>query len=224
MQSRTKELLAGFFPFWKKLPVQDQEILEGAAVVKKYKKGENVHGGGLHCTGLVGIVNGRLRVYLLSPEGKEVTLFRLLEHDVCILSASCLIKNIAFDVYVDAEVNTEILLISPAAYDDVGKRNPILTTYVQDIVTMRFSEAMWVMEQILFMNMDRRLAIFLLEQANIEESDTVSLTHQEIADHMSTAREVVSRMLKYFANEGIVTVSRKGIEIINRKKLTEKAE
>ena len=83
---------------------------------------------------------------------------------------------------------------------------------------------MWVMEQILFMNMDRRLAIFLLEQANIEESDTVSLTHQEIADHMSTAREVVSRMLKYFANEGIVRVSRKGIDITDRKKLTEKAE
>ena len=224
MQTRINELLAGFFPFWKKLPIQDQELLESAAAIRKYKKGENVHGGGLHCTGVVGIVTGRLRVYLLSPEGKEVTLFRLLEHDVCMLSASCLIKNIAFDVYVDAEIDTEILLISPAAYEDVGKRNNLLTTYVQDIITMRFSEAMWVMEQILFMNMDRRLAIFLLEQANIEESDTVSLTHQEIADHMSTAREVVSRMLKYFANEGIVQVSRKGIDIIDRKKLTEKAE
>lgn len=224
MQTRISELLAGFFPFWKKLPIQDQEILEGASAIRKYKKGENVHGGGLHCTGVVGIINGRLRVYLLSPEGKEVTLFRLLEHDVCMLSASCLIKNIAFDVYVDAEVDTEIILISPAAYEDVGKRNNFLPAYVQDIITMRFSEAMWVMEQILFMNMDRRLAIFLLEQANIEESDTVSLTHQEIADHMSTAREVVSRMLKYFANEGIVRVSRKGIDITDRKKLTDKAE
>ena len=138
---------------------------------------------------------------------------------MCMLSASGLIKNIAFDVYVDAEVDTEIILISPAAYEDVGKRNNFLPAYVQDIITMRFSEAMWVMEQILFMNMDRRLAIFLLEQANIEESDTVSLTHQEIADHMSTAREVVSRMLSYFASEKAVMLSRGSIEITDIDKL-----
>lgn len=224
MQKKTAEILSGFFPFWKKLSSHDQEVLISGTKSKKYLKGDNVHGGGLHCTGVIGIVSGRLRVYLLSPEGKEVTLFRLLENDVCMLSASCMIKNIAFEVYVDAEVDTEIVLISPAAYEDVGKRNTYVVSYVQEIISMRFSEAMWVMEQILFMNMDKRLAIFLLEQSNIEESDEIRLTHQEIADHMSTAREVVSRMLKYFANEGLVKVSRKGIEIIDRLKLMEKAE
>ena len=193
-------------------------------IIKKHKKGDNIHGGGLHCTGVLGIISGRLRVYLLSDEGKEVSLFRLLENDVCMLSASCMIKNIAFDVYVDAEVDTELLLISPAVYEGVGRRNPFVDHYVQEIISMRFSEAMWVMEQILFMKMDRRLALFLLDQASIEGSDTISLTHQEIVDHMSTAREVVSRMLKYFGNEGLVRVSRKGIDIINREKLQEKAE
>lgn len=224
MQNQIAETLPGFFPFWKKLSNNDQEILILGTNSKKYSKGENIHGGGLHCTGVIGIVSGRLRVYLLSPEGKEVTLFRLLEGDVCMLSASCMIKNIAFEVYVDAEIETEIVLISPVAFEDVGKRNSYVINYIQEMISMRFSEAMWVMEQILFMNMDKRLAIFLLEQSNIEESDEIKLTHQEIADHMSTAREVVSRMLKYFSNEGIVKVSRKGIEIVDRPKLVEKAD
>lgn len=224
MQKIIAENLPQLFPFWKKLSPQDHDVLFAGTTSKKYGKGENVHGGGLHCTGVIGIVTGRLRVYLLSPEGKEVTLFRLLEHDVCMLSASCMIKNIAFDVYVDAEIDTEIILVSPLAYENVGKRNDFVVNYVQEIISMRFSEAMWVMEQIVFMNMDKRLAIFLLEQANIEESNEITLTHQEIADHMSTAREVISRMLKYFSNEGIVKVSRKGIEIIDRPKLTEKAD
>lgn len=224
IEKKVSESLPGFFPFWGKMSQYDQEVLISGTNAKKYIKGENIHGGGIHCTGVICIKSGRLRVYLLSPEGKEVTLFRLLEHDVCMLSASCMIKNIAFDVYVDAEIDTEILLISPVTFEDVGKRNSFVINYIQEMISMRFSEAMWVMEQILFMNMDKRLAIFILEQSNIEESDEIKLTHQEIADHISTAREVVSRMLKYFSNEGIVKVSRKGIEIINKAKLIEKAD
>ena len=224
MQNRIKGILAELFPFWGKLSKPDQELLEEGTIIKKYKKGENIHGGGVDCTGIIGVVSGRLRVYLLSDEGKEVTLFRLLEKDICVLSASCIIKNIEFDVYVDAEVATDIILINSGIYETLGRKNPFADAYIQEMVSMRFSEAMWVMSQVLFMKMDKRLAIFLLEQSNIEESDSIKLTHQEIADHMSTAREVVSRMLKYFANEGLVKVSRKGIELINREKIQEKAE
>jgi len=224
MQNKIKDILVDLFPFWNKLSQQDQDFLEQGTIIKKHKKGENIHGGGLDCTGIIGVVSGRLRVYLLSEEGKEVTLFRLLENDICVLSASCIIKNIEFDVYVDAEVDTEIILINSGIYETLGRKNPFADAYIQEMVSMRFSEAMWVMSQVLFMKMDKRLAIFLLEQSNIEESESITLTHQDIADHISTAREVVSRMLKYFANEGLVKVSRKGIEILNREKLQEKAE
>jgi len=224
MQKQIKDILPGLFPFWKKISPQDQERLIAGTILKKYKRGESVHGGGLHCTGVIGIVTGRLRVYLLSEEGKEVTLFRLLEHDVCVLSASCMIKNIACEVNVDAEGDTTVILLNPSIYEEMGRKNAFVVTYVQEIVSMRFSEAMWVMEQILFMKMDKRLALFLIEQANIEESNEINLTHQDIADHMATAREVISRMLKYFTTEGLVRVSRKGIEILDRQKLQEKAE
>jgi CRP/FNR family transcriptional regulator len=224
MQKTIEGILVKLLPFWSKLTLLDREFLVQGTIMKKFKKTENIHGGGLDCTGIIGLVSGRLRVYLLSEEGKEVTLFRLLENDICVLSASCIIKNIEFDVYVDAEVNSEIVLINSVTYENLSRRNSHADAYIKEMVSMRFSEAMWVMSQVLFMKMDKRLAIFLLEQSNIEGSDSITLTHQEIADHMSTAREVVSRMLKYFANEGLVKVSRKGIEIINEKKLQEKAE
>ena len=78
---------------------------------------------------------------------------------------------------------------------------------------------MWIVEQVLFMSFDKRLAIFLLDQAGIEGSDTLRITHEEIANHLGSAREVVGRMLKYFAAEGIVKPFRGGIKIIDRKKL-----
>lgn len=207
------------FPFWKNLT--DSQKLEIAAktTTHRHAKGELVHGGGTNCTGIIGVKSGRLRAYLLSEEGKEVTLFRLLPGDTCILSASCIIKNISFDLQVEAESDIELYIINPAIYDKITKENPAVDNFMKDLLSMRFSETMWVMEQILFMKLDRRLAIFLMEQSGIEESDTITLTHQEIADHMGSAREVISRMLKYFAGEGMVQMSRKGITLLDREKL-----
>jgi CRP/FNR family transcriptional regulator len=83
----------------------------------------------------------------------------------------------------------------------------------------RFSEVMWIMEQALFMTLDKRLAIFLLEQSIIEDTEIIEITHEKIANHLGSAREVVTRMLKYFQNEGMVSLSRGAINIIDRKKL-----
>jgi CRP/FNR family transcriptional regulator len=83
----------------------------------------------------------------------------------------------------------------------------------------RFSDVMWIMEQILFMSFDQRLAIFLIEQSAIQESDDIHITHENIAKNMGSAREVVTRMLNYFQDEGIVELHRGGIKIIDRKRL-----
>ena len=79
----------------------------------------------------------------------------------------------------------------------------------------RFSEVMWLIEQILWKSLDRRLAAFLLDEAILEESSTLRITHEMIANHLGTAREVITRMLRYFQNEGIVKLRRGEIEIIN---------
>ena len=88
----------------------------------------------------------------------------------------------------------------------------------------QFSDVMWTVEQILFMSFDKRLALFLLEQSSIEGSDTLKITQETIALHMGSAREVVTRMLRYFQGEGMVRLFRGGIELIDRAKLEQIAQ
>jgi len=216
-----EKLISELLPFWKYLKDNEKNKIIENTTQHVYENRQNIHGGHENCTGIIAVKSGRLRVYLLSEEGKEVTLFRLLENDVCLLSATCIMKNIAFDTYIDTECPTEILITNASTYDIIAKQNPAVENFMRELISMRFSEAMWVMEQILFMKFDKRLAMFLLEQANIENGITITLTHEQIAGYLGSAREVVSRMLKYFSNEGIISMSRKGIKILDRKKLTE---
>jgi CRP/FNR family transcriptional regulator len=221
MEQADRDLLPQFLPFWDKLRESEKQLILEHTILNNYEDGQNIHGGYEDCTGVIAVRKGRLRVYLLSDEGKEVTLYRLLDHDVCLLSASCIMKNISFDIYVDAEGPVELYVLNSAIYDRISKENPSVASFMTELISMRFSEAMWVMEQILFMKLDKRLAMFLLDQSSLEDGDTITLTHEQIAGHMGTAREVISRMLKYFSNEGILSVSRKGIAILDRKRLME---
>jgi CRP/FNR family transcriptional regulator len=90
-----------------------------------------------------------------------------------------------------------------------------------ELVSERLSEVMWVMEQIVSKNMRQRIAVFLLEQSVLEESDTLTMTHETIAKNLGTSREVISRILKYFENDGIIRLSRGQIQIRDMKKLKE---
>ena len=137
------------------------------------------------------------------------------------LSASCVLQTITFDVFIDAEEDSSCFVISGPAFAAVSERNPDIKIFSLQAAVSRFSDVMWVMQQILFMSMDKRLAIFLSDESARLGSDTITLTHEQIARYMGSAREVVSRMLKYFSNEGIVKVSRGGIEILDKKRLRE---
>lgn len=209
-----------FFPFWSKLSDDLREQLCRSSVAVNFKKGENIHDSS-ECTGVILIKKGCLRVYMLSDEGKEITLYRLYDGDACILSASCVMESITFDVFVDAEEDSECYILSGCAYVIANERSKDVKLFTLETTVSRFSEVMWVMQQVLFMSMDRRLAIFLLDEASKSGSDTIKLTHEQIAKYMGSAREVVSRMLKYFSSEGIAEVSRGGIKLLNKKRLRE---
>ena len=167
------------------------------------------------------IKSGELRVYILSPEGREVTLYRLGSGSTCLLTASCILKNITFSVMVDAEVDSEVFLISSSAFKELKNKNIQVESFSNDIINCHFSETMWAMEQILFTSFDKRLAFFLLEQSEEKKTETLNFTHEYIAKNLGSAREVVSRMLKYFQNEGIVSLARGSIIIKDKKKLEE---
>ena len=211
------------FPFWDKMSKEDRETLLASSQHVQFKKGTNIHDGN-RCTGVILVKTGALRLYLLSESGKEVTLYRLFPGDMCILSASCVLETLTFDVFVDSEENSECVVVGGCAYEELSRHLPEAKIFALESALSAFSEVMWVMEQILFMSMDRRLAIFLLDECAKNGSDTVHLTHEQIAKYMGSAREVVSRMLKYFVSEGIVSGSRsEGIKLLDKKRLRELA-
>jgi len=181
-----------------------------------FEKGTNIHDG-RECTGVILVKRGSLRVYLLSDEGKEITLYRLFAGDMCIFSASCVLKTVTFDVFIDAEEDSECIVVGGCAFEELSSRLNEVKIFTLESALARFSDVMWVMQQILFMSMDKRLAIFLLDECAKTGSDTVRLTHEQIAKYMGSAREVVSRMLKYFSSEGFITASRsEGIRITDK--------
>ena len=212
-------LFENTFPFWKKLSPTDKETFMRSSYDIHFDKGINVHNGN-ECTGIILIKSGSLRLYILSEDGKEITLYRLFPGDMCMLSASCVLDTITFDVYIDSEEDSNCVVIGGCAFEDITRRLPEAKIFALETALSRFSDVMWVMQQILFMSMDKRLAIFLLDETSKTGSDTVKLTHEQIAKYMGSAREVVTRMLKYFTTEGLVTYSRsEGIRIVDKKRL-----
>lgn len=205
--------------FWKDLTEPQIKLLQQSIQLKRFARGESMKSGSDQCSGLFLLKSGQVRAYIVSESGKEITLYRLFERDVCIFSASCIMKNIQFDLFIEAEKGTEAYLIPIQVFERLSKESLAVQAFANDLMASRFTEVMWIMEQALFMTLDKRLAIFLLEQSNIEESDCIEITHEKIANHLGSAREVVTRMLKYFQNEGLVTINRGAIEIIDRRKL-----
>lgn len=210
--------------FWERLSEPEKRLLCDNTMPVRYAKGTVVHGGGEDCIGVILLKSGQLRTYILSEDGRDVTLYRLFKGDVCVLSASCVLDAITFDVFIDAEEDTEILLINSAIFHQLADQNIYVKCFGYQLATTRFSDVMWAMQQVLFMSADQRLAIFLIDELSKNGGDEIKLTHEQIARYMGSAREVVSRMLKYFAQEGVVTLSRGGLKVVDKAKLRQLAQ
>lgn len=217
------EYLKDTLSFWKDLTDTQKKMLQQTVVKKHFVVGESMRGDSENCAGLFLILSGQVRAYIISESGKEITLYRLFERDVCIFTASCILKSITFDVFIEVEKETEAYLIPTSLFRKLANESIAVQMFTNELMASRFSDVMWIMEQALFSSLDKRLANFLLDQENIEGNDTLKLTHEKIANDLGTAREVVSRMLKYFQNEGMVSLNRGTIKILNQDKLMQLA-
>lgn len=215
---------ASCFPIWDKLTAGEQEALSKGASLRTVPAGTILHNGSSDCLGLVAVRSGRLRAYIVSDEGREITLYRLFEMDLCLFSASCMMRNIQFDITIEAEKDSEIWVIPPDLYKGLMAESAVIANYTNEIMGSRFSEVMWLLEQILWKSFDKRLAEFLLQESAMEETNSLKLTHEKIAAHLGTAREVVTRMLRYFQGEGLVKLSRGTIELTDLKQLRKLAQ
>ena len=208
-----------YFPVWSKLTATQQERIRDSIVYQQAKKGTILHNGSLDCTGVFLIETGQLRAYILSDEGREITLYRLFDGDICLFSAACMMRSIVFDIIIETQKDTSIWMIPVHIYKSIMEESAPLAIYTNELMASRFSDVMWLVEQVMWKSLDKRLAAFLLEESVIEETNQLKITHENIANHLGSHREVITRMLKYFQQEGMVNLSRGTVEITDEKKL-----
>lgn len=208
-----------YFPIWNQLDDAQKKLLQQSAVFRQVRKGTVIHNGSENCTGLLLLGSGQLRAYILSDEGREITIYRLLAHDICLFSASCMMNSIQFEISVEAEKDTAFWIIPADIYKKLMLESAAVSNYTNEVMATRFSDVMWLMEQVLWKSFDKRLAEFLLEESNLEGSLVLKTTHEAIGNHLGNPREVVTRMLRYFQSEGMVRLARGVIEITDKGKL-----
>lgn len=219
LSSEELQFFKGCIPFYDRLHIDEQRQLNQETFHCQIKKGEQITEKHEDCRGLVVVKSGRLRAYILSPDGREITLFRLKEKDICILSASCLFKNFHFTIYLEAEKDSCLYIVPALVIEELNQYNMNVKEFLLENIASRLSSAMWVMEQVVFGTLSQRVASFLLEQIQLEESKTLTITHEGIAKHIGSSREVVSRMLKYYERDHILESSRGKISICDFEKL-----
>ena len=212
---------AEYIPFWSKLTREQQQRIADLIEFRQIKKGTHIHDSSADCLGLVIVRSGQLRAYILSDDGREITISRLTQYDVSLLSASCVMPDMQFNVMIEAEKDSEFWSIPACMFRNLVDESLAVSNYSRNLLSSNFSELMWLMEQIMWKSFDKRLAAFLLEETRLEETNVLKITHEKIAAHMGTAREVVTRMLRYFQSEGMVKLTRGTIEITDEEKLEE---
>ena len=210
-----------YFPIWNKLSTLQQNKILETLDTRTVSKGTIIHNGSMDCTGLLLVKSGQLRAYILSDEGREITIYRLFDRDMCLFSASCMMRSIQFDITIEAEKDTDLWVIPSEIYQSIMTESAPVANYTNELMAARFSDVMWLIEQIMWKSLDKRVAAFLLEETSIEGTDSLKITHEIIANHLGSHREVITRMLRYFQNEGMVKLSRGTIEVIDSHKLEE---
>ncbi len=208
-----------YFPMWERLTPEQRDRISESLMFRSVRKGTVVHNGSMDCLGLIMVHTGQLRAYILSEGGREITLYRLFPMDICLFSASCILHSIQFELVIETEKDTELWIIPAEVYKSIMEESAPVANYTNEIMASRFSEVIWLIEQIMWKSLDKRIAAFLLEEASLEHTNPLKVTHEMIANHLGTHREVVTRMLRYFQSEGMVKLSRGTIELTGKEKL-----
>ena len=211
--------LAAAYPFWGRLSGGEKERILRSAAEARYEKGAMIQRSDLECKGAILVLSGVLRVYIVSDVGREVTLFRIHAGETCVLSASCLLDSIQFDILIEAAETARTIVIPANVLRPIMDSNPYVGLYLYKQTAERFSDVMWMLQQILFLGADRRVAIFLWDEMARRDQPVLHMTHDEIARNIGSAREVVSKVLKYLSEEGAVALKRGRVEIRDKEKL-----
>ena len=217
MKEKIEELLKNM-SFWSRLQEEEQTILLQNAKILDYKAGDAVYSGGTQCLGMMLVLQGTLRTYLLSDEGKEITIYRLRQGDVCVLAASCILSAITFDVEMEAQTDASLLLLPAWVLSKLQDENVYVENYIYKEAAKRFSDVVEALQQMMFLSLTQRVASFLLDESAKQNTSSIIMTHEEIAKTIGSAREAVSRILKQLVKGGYISLNRGEIKIEEKAK------
>lgn len=209
------EILEQALPFWESLTDKQKEEIRNNMVKTECQKKTQLHFGGGECAGVQIIGKGRVQVFITSPGGGDITLFRLLEGDVSILSAACMLNGMDVELDMEMETDCELYTIPKCVYRKLYDESGIVKDYTMEMISEKFSDIMWLFNQFVFSNVASRIASALLDHKVMERSDSLAITHEALARDAGTAREVVTRILKQFQADGLVKLTRGKVEILN---------
>ena len=191
-------------PFWGALSAREREAMGSCAQIRSYRKGELIYSKEQECLGLVYVLSGSIRTFMLSDEGREVRLYHVDEQDTDVLSASCVMNEIAFETQMVADSDSTLLIVPAVCLKSFKESNLHVRCFLFEKLGERFSDVMQEMQAILFTRLDQRIARALL----LRGETSVRITHEQLAGEVNSTREAVSRILKDMERQSLIRLSR----------------
>ena len=207
-----------FYPY---LTEEQRDLLNNAMQLSAFRKGQVVHRHGDSCVGLIFVRKGRLSFSIISEEGREITLFQAEKGESCILSAACVFQGISQESHIMAETVTEVSVLPAVTLAQLMHENADVERLVYKQAVTQYTRVLQTMQQIIFFSLEKRLAHFLRQESGRRQSASFSATHEQIARHIGSSREVVTRTLNQFATRGIVELGRGTVTVLDPEALRE---
>lgn len=196
--------------------IEMKEWLESLGIQEEllhytYPKGKKIFVNQEICEGVMCILSGSIRVFATSSNFKEITLFSLKPQEICVLSASCVLPSFELDITLEAQEECQIALLPSKKAQKYSKENIHFSQRINEIISKRLSQTLQILNNIAFTPLPQRIKDFLLQS----NQDVIFITHEELANHLGSSREVITRALKEMERKGEIALSRGKIIIKN---------
>ena len=215
----TQSRLYQQYPMLRGLPATDQAELQEMASVMHIPAGTVVFDENQSCQGFPLLLSGSIHVIKAAPSGRELQLYSVDPGESCILTSSCLLGYAKYKARGVAKPDTDLVVLPPSTFRKLISVHEPFRNYIFSLFSERLTELMQLVSAVAFQKLDHRLANLLVSKPN-----PIHATHQELADELGSAREIVSRLLKGFAEQGWVKLGREQISITNAAELKKFAD
>ena len=211
-------------PFWVTLTETEKKLIRDNAYIRLFDRNAPIHSESTEDIGFMMLVDGRIRAFLKSEDGREMPLFTLENQELCVFAASSLFEQISFRLCLTAERISRVVVINMTIVERLMDKNLAFRCFVYELLAKRFSSVMESVKWIHFHGLEQRLAAFLIDEHERSGETHIRVTHECIAQHVGASRERVTKMLAQLSGRGLVTKANRCIEIIDIKGLREAAE